>query len=268
MNPSQPPLDDDSEDQIAAFVLGILSQDEATRFAARLATSPELRRRVEQARRVAWLLAESPPQLSPSVDLRARILAAADVEQPAAAPPRPSPQALPVPQRRTLTARAPWTRWVAAAALLLALGLGGWNVLLHQQLTRQQAQIEQQQAELVRTQAVLQALGGAERAWTMRGVPEHAPNATSLLALNPSERQTILLVRGFPLLPAGQTYQVWVIRNGQPVSVGTFAPSSPESEYTLVIPSDLGGVTQAAITIEPTGGSLSPTGPKVMAGDL
>ncbi len=89
-----------------------------------------------------------------------------------------------------------------------------------------------------------------------------------MLALNPAQKQTVLLLRGFPPLPAGQTYQVWVIRNGQPVSVGRFAPSSADSEQPLVIPSDLSGVTRATITIEPAGGSLSPTGLKVMSGDV
>ncbi len=102
----------------------------------------------------------------------------------------------------------------------------------------------------------------------MRGVPERAPDATSVLALNPAQKQTVLLLRGFPPLPAGQTYQVWVIRNGQPVSVGRFAPSSADSEQTLVIPNDLSGVTGAAITIEPAGGSLSPTDPPVMGGEV
>ncbi len=89
----------------------------------------------------------------------------------------------------------------------------------------------------------------------MRGVPERAPDATSVLALNPAQQQTVLLLRGFPPLPAGQTYQVWVILNGQPVSVGSFAPSSPDSEQTLVIPSDLSGVSHAAITITSAGGA-------------
>jgi len=267
----QPPPDDQIDDEIHAYVLGLLGDEETARFEARLAMSPELRARVDQARAVTWLLAASPVQLTPSAGLRARILAAADAErqEPASVRHHPSIRAVPAPPRQPVhAATAGWRQWLAAAAFLLSLGLGGWTVLLQQQITRQQAQIDRQQADLARSEAALEALGGAERFWTMRGAPEHAPNATSVLALNADEKQAVLIVRGFPLLPAGQSYQIWVIVNGQPVSVGTFAPSSPESEYMLVIPSDLGGVTQAAITIEPSGGSLSPTGPKVMAGDL
>ena len=266
----QPPSDDQIDDEIHAYVLGLLGDEEAARFEARLATSPELRARVDRARAVTWLLAASPAQLAPSAGLRARILAAADAERQEPAPVRhhPSVRAVPAPPRQQGQPAAGWRQWLAAAGFLLSLGLGGWTVLLQQQITRQQTQIDRQQADLARSEAALEALGGAERFWTMRGAPEHAPNATSVLALNADQKQAVLIVRGFPPLPAGQSYQIWVIVNGQPVSVGIFVPSSPESEYTLVIPSDLGGVTQAAITIEPTGGSLSPTGPKVMAGDL
>lgn len=268
MNGSQSPLDDDAT--IEAYVLGTLSPEEAADFEARLATTPELRQRVEEAKVVPWLLAGSVPQISPSADLRARILAAAAAEG-AASTPAPPPQpitALPGRRPGRSPRLAPWKRWLTAAALLLALGLGTWNVQQQQQLARQGALIARQQAELAQQEAALQTLGGAERFWTMRGVPERAPAATSTLALNSAAKQTVLIVRGFPPPPPGETYQVWVILNGQPVSVGSFTPSGPESEHTLVIPSDLTGVTQAAITIEPAPGSLGPTGPVVMGGNL
>lgn len=261
MNGSQSPLDDDAT--IEAYVLGTLSPEEAADFEARLATTPELRQRVDEAKVVPWLLAGSVPQISPSADLRARILAAAAAEGAASTPaPPPQPVTALSGRRPGRSSRlAPWERWLTAAALLLALGLGTWNVQQQQQLARQQAELAQQEAALL-------ALGGAERFWTMRGVLERAPAATSTLALNSAEKQTVLIVRGFPPPPPGATYQVWVILNGQPVSVGSFTPSGPESEHTLVIPSDLTGVTQAAITIEPAPGSLGPTGPVVMGGNL
>lgn len=261
MNISQAPLDDDAT--IEAYVLGTLSPEEAADLEARLATTPELQRRLEEAQVVPWLLAGSVPQISPSADLRARILAAAAAEGAAPAlASRPLPiTALPARRSGRSPMFVPWGRWLTAAAFLLALGLGAWNVQQQQQLTRQQT-------ELARQEAALRAMGGAERFWTMRGVPERAPAATSMLALNSAEKQTVLIVRGFPPPPPGETYQVWVILNGQPVSVGSFTPSGPESEYTLIIPTDLTGVTQAAITIEPAPGSPGPTGPVVMGGDL
>jgi anti-sigma-K factor RskA len=61
---------------------------------------------------------------------------------------------------------------------------------------------------------------------------------------------------------------VWVVINGRPLPVDTFAPTSTDSEQTLVVPTDLSGVTSAAITVEPAPGSQQPTGAIVMGGDL
>src|SRR3712207_9422952 len=87
----QPPPDDQIDDEIHAYVLGLLGDEETARFEARLAMPPELRARVGQARAVTWLLAASPVQLTPSAGLRARILAAAAGERQEPAPARDHP---------------------------------------------------------------------------------------------------------------------------------------------------------------------------------
>jgi anti-sigma-K factor RskA len=258
---SPPPIDDDVE----AYVLGTLDQDQRRAFEARLAASAGLRERVQAAWSVVWLLAESPNQMEPSARVRTQLLTAVTAERDGAtrsAPPLlvPRPLAAPPPRPRRSLARS-WATWVAAAAIVCAVGLGGWNALLQQQVQQLQAQRE-------RDEAALQTLIAADRFWTMRGLPERAPDAYSTLALNVRHRQTVLAVTGFPVLPPSQAYQVWVVQGGQQVPVGTFQPRSPSEEQTLVIPSDLQGVTHAMITIEPASGSQQPSGLVVMDGDL
>ena len=283
------------DDDIEAYALGTLSEEAAAAFEARLAASAELREEVWRARAVTWLLGESAPPAEPSPALKERIMAAVRADQaghaaPAAHSPVPAAEPIvatvpPTPLHRLdrPASRPGWPHWLAAAAVLVAIGLGAWSAMLQQRLDQQQGRlaeqtaqlnqqasiIEQQQAEITRDRAALQTLAAADRVWRMQGEPLYAPQATSMLAVNQEQKQTVLVVQGFPPLPEGQVYQVWVIVNGQPVPVDTFAPPSLESEQTLVVPSDLTGVTHAAITVEPgPTGSQQPTGAVVMGGDL
>jgi hypothetical protein len=73
----------------------------------------------------------------------------------------------------------------------------------------------------------------------------------------------------FPALPANRTYQLWLVgSNGNAVSsAGTFSPdATSRAALQLNSPQLLAGVTALAITDEPAGGSLRPTGHKWMIG--
>jgi len=61
---------------------------------------------------------------------------------------------------------------------------------------------------------------------------------------------------GLPALPAAETYQLWAMIDGQPISVGLLGTHPSTASFTLD-PTDL---TDAfAVTVEPAGGSLAPT---------
>ena len=79
----------------------------------------------------------------------------------------------------------------------------------------------------------------------------------------------LLCVYGLPALPTDKTYQLWLIKDGQRDSGGLFRvtqdgfglhvirPGRPLSEYSAV-----------GITVEPAGGSPSPTSPRVLGASL
>jgi anti-sigma-K factor RskA len=61
---------------------------------------------------------------------------------------------------------------------------------------------------------------------------------------------------GLPDLPAAETYQLWAMIDGQPISVGLLGRHPGTASFTLD-PTDL---TDAfAVTVEPAGGSVAPT---------
>ena len=66
-------------------------------------------------------------------------------------------------------------------------------------------------------------------------------------------------------LAAGQTYQLWGIINGKPISIGLMG-ASPSTVYFSVEGSRR--PTELAVTIEPAGGSVVPTAPIVASGSV
>jgi len=72
-----------------------------------------------------------------------------------------------------------------------------------------------------------------------------------------------------PSLPAGRTYQLWLIRASAPaiVSAGVFRPDARQRAMVQFNSAALtSGVTTIAITDEPEGGSPLPTGHKLLVG--
>jgi anti-sigma-K factor RskA len=55
---------------------------------------------------------------------------------------------------------------------------------------------------------------------------------------------------------------VWLIENNRPISAGTFDPSGGVG--TLETNESLEGVDSVAVTVEPDGGSSTPTGVQVL----
>ena len=77
----------------------------------------------------------------------------------------------------------------------------------------------------------------------------------------------VLFLVNLPQLSEDRTYQLWVLGpEGTPASGGTFTPNA-DGSARLLVRGDLGGtLTGMAITVEPAGGSATPTGDIVLQG--
>ena len=97
---------------------------------------------------------------------------------------------------------------------------------------------------------------------------EAAPKARGYALV--SERNRVLFfANDLPQLPGGRVYQLWLIRDKAPaiVSAGVFEAQATRSAQVEFAQGDLiQGVTAIAVTDEPPGGSVSPTGHKLLAG--
>jgi anti-sigma-K factor RskA len=253
------PEQESPQDLAAAYALGALSAEEARRFEAYLAGSPEARREVAEYREVAALLALAEPEPAASPDLRNRVLARGRAHS--------SPPALG--QRR------PTRPWLAlAAALVAVVGLGfGYAQLgtvrdLRQELARVGQHLERTSDRLRAREATLNAIlepGVQLFQLTASGDPD------PLIQLFWDRQRHRAVLHGFRLdsVPQGRAYQLWFIKDGAPVPSVTFRPEP--TGHVLVegieVPAE-GDVTAAALTVEPESGSPQPTSPIRLVGPL
>ncbi|MBA3496724.1 MAG: anti-sigma factor [Gemmatimonadales bacterium] len=257
---------DAPQDLAAAYALGALSADEARRFEAFLATSPDAQREVAEFKEVAALLALAGTEEAPADTLRDRVLARGGGEKTRALPSRPVVSA-------GAASRGGWL--ALAASLLLAAGLGAALVSARGRLAGMQTELAARSRTLAETERRL-----TERQATLDAILEPGVQLFQLTASGDPDPGIQLfwnlqlhraLVHGYRLkaVPAGRAYQLWFIRDGKPVPSVTFKPDAEGQARVERIPvPENGTVSAAAVTVEPESGSAQPTSPILMVGTL
>jgi len=167
----------------------------------------------------------------------------------------------------------PWWSFVPTfTAVVLALfGLMLWreNASLRQKLEISQQESEEGQAVLDRARLVLDALTSPESAHfalvSTKDLPVPEGKASYM-------RKTVTLVftaQHLLPLPPEKTYQLWLVPQGgkAPMACGTFKPDA-QGNAAMVMPyaEKDAWPKMFAVSVEPEGGSQTPTMPLVMAG--
>jgi hypothetical protein len=178
-------------------------------------------------------------------------------------------------------ARAPIAPWLAAAALLAAVALGGYALQLRNRVTNLEGQLEQAMAQVAladrqvadarRTaldaQFQVAVLAAPDLLRIDLGGLPPAPTA-SARAFWSRSRGMVFTASNLPPLMPGRVYQLWVIPDqGDPISVGLLEPD-PSGTLTKVFqtPADLPPPMAVAVSEEPAGGVPLPTGQLYVAG--
>jgi anti-sigma-K factor RskA len=240
--------------------------EEALEFRQHLETCEECRNELASYERAAAGIGLGVPPVPPPPGLRDNVMAAvgAPVQGPAAVRPR----------------RAfPWLGALAtAAAVVLAIALLTTLTQLQRERARAQAlaaeaeQARRELAELHQTLAEARSVRDLvihpdSRLTVLAGL-QAAPRARARVIWNASTREAVLIASGLQRAPEGKAYEVWVIAASKaPTPAGVF---QSETDGTALV--HLPRVEETArphtfaVTIEPAGGSASPTGPMVLAG--
>jgi hypothetical protein len=260
--------------------LGVLDAGEEQQVQRHLSEGcAECERALRESAATLDALVQALPPLEPSPELRARLLARAEAERPARAR-----QSAPAPVRRRS-----WSRYALAASLLLAAALGVQVGRQREALDAAHADVQRRQQELAASEAERTRLAGElgslrgeltslqgmvadltaqqTRVVALAGAGP-APAAAGRAYLDPESRRLVLMVYELPPLPAGQSYQLWVISEGEPISAGVFeiTPAGTTRYETTALSPELSGPLTIAVTIEPQGGLPKPSGPIVLAG--
>lgn len=227
-----------------AYVLNALPPEETREFEAYLEAHPELQPEIEDLGAVAHLFALAPQEHDPPEELRRSLMQRVRSEAGIAETRDESVQ------RRAGLHRLGemfTLRRLAAGAAAAVIGvLLVFNVLLQNELQ-----------ELQESQLNSYALQGAEPAEEAEG---------RLVGMD--DREAMLVVADLPELPEDQTYQIWAIKDGEPVSCGIFTPENGSSMSVAQIEENLEGAEVMAVTVEPAGGSPQPTSDILLSGEL
>lgn len=88
-------------------------------------------------------------------------------------------------------------------------------------------------------------------------------SASVTVVASRDENKAVVLADGLPPVPAGQTYQMWLMgEDHEPLSVGLMQ-GSPGRQAVAV--DGVAGSDEFGVTVEPEGGSAQPTGEPVVA---
>lgn len=253
-------------DLAAAYALGSLAPEEARQIEAAMARDPALAEEVAAFREVSALLADAGGQLQPGPGLKARVLERIAAEKEARlAPATVAPVAAGSGQRRF--------PWAVAAAVALAV-VATW---LYRDLSRTRLDLIVARADLTlardslaeRAAILATLLGAAEDLAVVHLTATDSEPPGLQLFWNRRTNQGVLHAYRLPPAAPGRAYQLWLIRDGVPVPSQVFNSGADGAALVANFTLPPGeGVTAAAVTEEPLGGSLQPTTPILLIGTL
>lgn len=247
------PTHDTFAENAAPYALDALEPEEARTFEEHLRGCASCRSTIEEMRSVIAMLpftvdlVEPPPHVKQQLMRQVRstpVALAAAPNAAAGAAARYPAQSRGTPWLALLQRALPIG--VALASVVLVLGLAAL-------LVRQQRELD----ELRRVQAIVGSPGTVV-------APVSAGEVQAKLYMLPDSPTAYLVVDGLPRLPADRDFQIWMLDEGGPVSVGVHHPEGG-GRWLIQAPQPMREYDGVGITQEPRGGSPAPTTEPILA---
>lgn len=267
---------------LEAYVLGALPEEERRAVEAAIAQYPELKLEVDAIEGAMLEFVQS-ASIEPPVELQDKIWNSIQKEQgeekntsftnPAVAKEVPGPKTIPL-----VSAPAANTRWASAAVWAALIASLLVNILLWSQKNKadkQLAGVQQQIDTMVVSQQALAAKMNAyeqERAMLAKvdmmpvvmqsAQPGH--EMAGMMYWSKAKGEAYVAMTHMPMPPKGKQYQLWVIQDGKPVSMGTIPNELVSNGGMQKADMQVMGGQAFAISLENEGGNPTPTEVMVM----
>ncbi len=216
---------------VAAHVLGSVPPEERPYVRAHILACDECLAEADKYAEVASRLALSVEEVPLPAGFADRVVAAAGIES--------------APARQPVEAKRGWSLFpklaMATAAVVMAVFSFSYAEL--------KLDLERQEQALA---SILSNDGGID----LKG-----PGGAAATVV-PTETGSAFIAYGLADAPSDKTYQLWLMKGEVPVSAGTF--DVDEGLAYFETSTNLDQYDGAAVTVEPAGGSLGPTGTEVV----
>lgn len=235
-------------ENIPAYALGALDAKETAALEAHLQTCASCRDELKAYRLTSDNLSMSLPPQEPSAALRKRIQGRLPSAQKTRRPPL----------------NWSFSRLAMGLAILMLLALNLVSISQVRALRSQQAQL---MTQIQNGQMALVMLSYPHT----QSFPIQAEYVTGSFLLDKEYNNAVLILRGLPAISENQTYQVWLIApNGERTSAGLVRPQTdiPFISEPIKAAQELANFVGVGMTIEPVGGSDSPTGKQIFKVDF
>jgi len=272
------------------YALDALTPAERAEVEAYIAADPEAKSRLDALMNTTEKLPYDIEPISPAPEVKANLMARIQADKQAqsavpSAPSRPTPPSLSWAERlRRWYGRVqthPALPALAGVCLLLVVFAIGWSVSQSRQQATLQTQVANLSAEVaalrgekdalqIQNAALRQQIEDQEQQLASYRQPGSItlaigdatgshPEATGTLTIDPATETAVFVAENLAQLGETQVYQLWLIRGETPVSAGLFNVDETGRGVLAGVTAVPGSFEAIGLTIEPAGGSPSPT---------
>lgn len=256
---------------IPAYSVGATDPTETRLVQTALAECPELQRDLSEFLALSRMMGHLVPEQDELSDSQAMALfAGIELSDPAIASPAPSPPD----NIQTLPRRRNWTWQITLAAAVISVV---FLAITNLYWALQADQLRRDQRELIRMLSAPQPteagvlVTDSEHVHHRNLLATDVGPTTAIARIVWSSETEIgsLFAEGLPALPTDQVYQLWLVRDGQEISLGHF-DIDEGGVGTLVFqsPEPITAFDTIGISPEPIQGSDTPTAPHVVIGEI
>jgi anti-sigma-K factor RskA len=262
------------------YVLGSTSDQERREVECMSAIYPEIKDSLTTLQSGIENLAIK-AAVEPPVELKTRVLESVkDVQQEKKSS---QPKVVPI---KLKSNRMPIYRLLAAASIALMIGLGIFTYYLTKDLSLTKSDLATSTSELKELKSDFNQLeednsemsneidlvsgqmavisnqmnfirNQSTKKVQLKGTADYADNLATVF-WNKTSEKVLLDVQNLPPTAIDESYQLWVIVDGQPIDMGVFDLSTSEDTTGLFEMKATGAADAFAITREPIGGSIAP----------